>query len=67
MLKLRHLVSLDLTANSIKDISIFGDPSANKLDSLKELKLAQNQVGVENKGALYYTEMICIIGLVWRR
>jgi Leucine-rich repeat (LRR) protein len=48
MLKLRHLVSLDLTANSIKDISIFGDPSANKLDSLKELKLAQNQVGVEN-------------------
>ena len=44
ILKLRQLVSLDLTGNLIKDISMFGDLNANKLDVLKELKLASNQV-----------------------
>jgi len=39
-------VSLDLTGNAIKDISIFGDPTGNKLDCLKELKLAGNLVKI---------------------
>ena len=46
ILKLRQLVSLDLTGNLIKDISMFGDLNANKLDVLKELKLASNQVTI---------------------
>ncbi len=44
MMKLRQLVSLDLTGNAIKDIAIFGDQTGNKLGCLKELKLAGNSV-----------------------
>jgi hypothetical protein len=44
ILKLRQLVSLDLSGNAVKDISILGDASTVKLESLKELKLARNQV-----------------------
>ena len=46
ILKLRSLVNLDLSGNAIKDITVFGDAAANKLDSLKELRLSSNQVRV---------------------
>ena len=56
ILKLQQLVSLDLTGNSIKDISVFGDLNANKLDVLKELKLASNQVTL-----LFYIYVLSLI------
>jgi hypothetical protein len=41
-------MNLFQSGNSIKDISVFGNPTGNKLDSLKELKLAGNQVSQFN-------------------